>query len=253
MKLKAILVAAVVALVTACASTDSSNSDNVKQTEIWQRYWVSYEEGPGQFEAGCTFRFGGSTGTTLILNGNSNVKLNGEVMPHSTGELIKGVIGGTHYKVEKNSLVKECVFEYTDNEGKVYTNKVNLSPVLVKDVPETLDFAADNKIEFDELKIDKTEGISIEIKNPNTTYVIIENPVIEGNTVIVKGAELKDLGNGEVEITFTRRKETDLQQGGHLGGSISADYTTKAFKSKVINCPKPVAENTEQIKSDTSK
>src|SRR6476620_1924734 len=93
-------IAGAVLLLSACASTDSSNSDNVKQTEVWQNYWVEYDDASNALTSGCTFRFGGSTGTTLLLTKPANVTFDGQEMTSSSGVLIKGVIGGTHYGYE---------------------------------------------------------------------------------------------------------------------------------------------------------
>lgn len=256
--MKKLTIAAFAALLFAgCASTDSSNSDNVKQAEVWQHYWVEYDGASDQLTSGATFRFGGSTGTTLILNGASKVKFDGNDMGHSSGELIKGLIGGTHYRFEGKGFKPEYTFEYTNNDGKSYTNKIGISKLAPDDVPEILDANGQITFNFSLPPVAPGEKLTIELRN-DSGFTSIDDAIITGNNAVISGEKLTNLGNGPVEITFTKRKEGALQQAEHLGGDISFTYKTKAYGSKVINVKKPTESvkptdntNSKTTKSDT--
>lgn len=225
-------------LFSACASTDSSNSDNVKQDEVWQNYWVEYNEVGNEFKGGATFRFGGKTGTTLLLTAPSNVTLNGKALSSSSGVLIEGVIGGTHYSTEGTGFKPEYTFVYTNNEGKLFTNSIGIEKCNVEEVPDVLDATKTNIFVFKSAPEAAGEHLEVEVRNDKNNWVVIDNPVVNGNTVSIDGAVLAELGNGPVSVLFRKQKGNSLKEAGHLGGAIAITYNSKQYRSKLVNVPK---------------
>jgi len=240
MKKFAILYLAII-LFSACASTDSSESKNVNQEEIWQNYWVEYNEAEEKLTAGATFRFGGSTGTTLQLTEPSKLTFEDTELDFSSGVLIKGVLGGTHYGYEGRGEYKgKYSFEYTDNNGKLYVNSISTKALEVDSIPEELNAGGTNTIAFKTMPLAAGEDLSITVSKDGGSSINfnIENAEKE---VVLDGSRLNELGNGPVTITFTKTKNIyNLQQAGHLGGKISLTYNSKAYKSKITNAQKPV-------------
>ncbi|UPT67992.1 MAG: hypothetical protein M0D57_04845 [Sphingobacteriales bacterium JAD_PAG50586_3] len=229
--------ALLVLLLTGCTSTDTSNSDNVKQTEVWQNYWVEYNEAGDELTAGCTFRFGGSTGTTLALTNPANVTFEGNALTASTGVLIKGVIGGTHYGYDGKGYKPEYTFKYINNDSKAFINSIGITKFEVDSVPEVLDAQKTNIFVFKTLAEADGEHFEVEIRNDKNDYVV-NAPVIKGNRVEVSGDIMPELGNGMATVLFRKQKNTGLKQAGHLGGAISMTYTSKAYRVKIINVDK---------------
>lgn len=250
--MKKFFVLACVALLSACASTDSSTSNNVNQDEIWQSYWVEYVESSETILAGCTFRFGGSTGTTLQLTEPSKVLFEGNEMDFTSGVLIKGMIGGTHYNYEgKGPLNNKYTFEYTNNNGKLFTNSIATSALALDAVPEELSATGNNIITL-KTPLGTDESLSVKVSNEKGDFETFDEYKPGQNQLTIPGSELNELGNGPVTITFTKRKEVDaLQQANHLGGGISFTFESKGYLSKVINATAKPA-NTKQADTVTT-
>ena len=84
----------VIFFITACISNETANSDKVSQSEIYQIYSVTYNAGDMELSARATLRFGGSSGTTLLLVKPSTVFFNNEEMPMENGSF-----SGTYYVI----------------------------------------------------------------------------------------------------------------------------------------------------------
>lgn len=236
-------------LFSACASTDSSESKNVSQDEIWQSYWVDYNEAEEKLTGGATFRFGGSTGTTLQLTEPSKLTFEDTELDFTSGVLIKGVIGGTHYGYEGRGAYKgKYSFEYTDNTGKLYVNSISAKALEVDSVPEVLNAAGSNVISFKTAPLAAGEDLSISVSKQDGNTVTFEDVKVTGKSAFIEGQTLSELGNGNVTITLKKYKRIEtLQQGGHLGGQISLTYSTKAYASKIANAKKPVAKQDSSV------
>lgn len=234
---------------SSCASTDSSESKNVNQEEIWQSYWVDYNEAEEKLTAGATFRFGGATGTTLQLTEPSKLTFEDTELDFTSGVLIQGVIGGTHYGYEGRGAYKgNYSFEYTNNNGKTYVNSIAAEPLDVDSVPEILTAAGNNVITFKTAPLAAGEDLSISVSKQNGNTITFDDINATKNSIVFSGAKLNELGNGDVTITFTKSKNLDkLQQGEHLGGKISLTYHSKAYKSKISNAKKPVAKQDSSV------
>jgi hypothetical protein len=244
-----ISLAAAALLLYGCASTDSSNSDNVKQTEVWQNYWVEYNEAGDELTSGCTFRFGGSTGTTLELTRPANVVFQGKELTSSTGVLIEGVIGGTHYSYSGKGFKPEYTFKYTNNDGKTFTNSIGVTKCVVDDVPELLDAGKTNTFAFKLPPVAPGEHLRVEVTNSQNNWVYIDEPLIDGTSVTIKGSELAELGNGTVNVRFQKTKSNALTEAEHLGGNIGITYNTKQYQAKLVNANKPNIDNIDTVQT----
>lgn len=240
--MKKFLALACIVLFSACASTDSSTSNNVNQDEIWQSYWVEYNQADEAVSAGCTFRFGGSTGTTLQLTEPSKVIFEDAEMDFTTGVLIEGMIGGTHYGYEGHGLLKDkYTFEYTNNNGKVFTNSIKTSAIEIENIPEELSATGSNIITLKK-PLNANEAITVKVSNDNGNFETFDD-FKSGTQLVIDGKELEELGNGAVTITFTKQIQHDaLQQANHLGGRISFSYLSKGYRSKLVNAGKTPVE-----------
>lgn len=236
-------IAVLLVLLCSCASTDSSNSDNVKQSEVWQNYWVEYNEAGNDLTAGCTFRFGGKTGTTLLLTKPANVTFEDKEMASSSGVLIEGVIGGTHYGYDGKGFKPEYIFKYTNNDGKTFTNSIGITKCEVEEVPELLDATKTNIFVFKLPPVANNENLRVEVTNDKNQWVYIDEPEITGNSISIDGSKLNELGNGAVNVRFQKTKNSDLKEAEHLGGAIGITYNTKQYRAKLVNANKQNIDN----------
>ncbi len=116
-------------ILTSCASNETSDSNKVVQSEIYQSYFVDYDASQNEFEATASFRFGGQNGTTLRLVDKSNVVYNNMPMSAKTSAWT-----GTSYQYSKNGAVgSEHSFLYVNNDNESFKNTVPLlmaEPIL---------------------------------------------------------------------------------------------------------------------------
>src|SRR6187551_469702 len=126
----------VILLITSCSSNETSDSKNVKQSEIYQTYRINWSNGSGS--ATASFRFGGENGTTLRLNEPSKVTYNGQKLTEG-----KFLFGGAFYQGDQVKYSSKHVFRFTDSDGKVYENTYEFEPIEFKNPPKTVSKSAD--------------------------------------------------------------------------------------------------------------
>lgn len=105
-----------VCLLVACAKDKASM---VNQSAIYTSYSMSYDDSTKAFHAAANFNFGGSTGTYLMLDGNSSVTFDGKPMKE-THNAFNQVI----YEFEDmpSELWTTHTFFYADTNGGTYKN-----------------------------------------------------------------------------------------------------------------------------------
>jgi hypothetical protein len=211
-----------VLLLASCGSTDTANSDAVKQSEIYQSYSVTYDAGDRELYASASYRFGGSTGTTLNLVGGSSVSFDGETMASENN-----MFSGTFYRIDKQTAFKgNYTFSFTDSEKKTYTNSVAFLPVEIAKYPE---------------KADKSTGIMVTwltpLKNNETMYLYLEDSknntasistsVVGANSIELAADQMNNIVPGQVNIYLVRESSNSLADATHLGGNMYVKYTSK--------------------------
>ncbi len=228
----------------ACPSNDTTLSNKVAQSEIYQSY--SIKQDGGNYEVTAYFRVGGKTGTTLALTPPSNITFNGQVMREH-----KNTTSGTYYSASILNGVTEGVFAFTDGNKKTYTNKVNLARVAL--VPATL-------------RSNGTAPLALTLSNepPPSTNV---NLALNGQTVFVDSApgELtkayydraknsivilpaawKEAASGSIPVALDVSQTTQVEQGTSLGGEINFQYQSPQLTVSLAKArSKPTASNTK--------
>lgn len=233
-----ILPAFVAILFSACASNDTADSSAVKQSEIYQKYTVSYGLVGDETSATATYRFGGENGTTLHLVSPSNITYNGAEMRES--ELL---FGGAYYQHDVKNYVPEHVFVFTDIDGKKYTNRLFLPSVEFENPPKTIS-SADTIIipltrsvlvpgEELELSASDTNGIDskfITADMKSTAWLDSKS-----NSLIILPAFFGKVKSSEFKLGLRAvvRKQP-LDQTGHLGGEAYVSYTSQEITLKRI-------------------
>lgn len=216
-----------------CASTDSAESSTVAQSEIYQSYSINATK--DKTEASVTFRFGGSTGTTLILSQPSEVTFNGKGMTQT-----KGFMSGTYYSVSENSLLPGGSFIFKDTQGKAYTNSINVYPVELSQPNSNMNKSS--KLVLPVARISKEDGLNFnlifETKDGIRTFEVKDSRGIVGfrssvyfdnerTTINLEPDALKDISAGEVKAHIESVKRMKLSQATHLGGEIQSTYSSQ--------------------------
>ena len=112
---------AIALFLTSCVTEDSSSVD---QSRIWTNYTIEYNAAENLTKATAQFRFGNSVGTVLELSDPAEVSANGQDL------IFNNVLA--RYSYDFVGLLEPVAFSYTDTEGNVFNNSVNVpAPVTL--------------------------------------------------------------------------------------------------------------------------
>lgn len=220
--LKILVIMAVVLLFASCASNDTANSDTVKQSEIYQAYSVTYDSGDKELYATASFRFGGSTGTTLHLVSPSSITFNGEEMA-----LENNIFSGTFYEInEQTSFIGKYEFVFTDCDKKTYKNKIIFYPVEIIDSPQEFDKNNSFTVSWAG-KLQNDERICLYIENQQNNISSVCTDIVGSTSIEMPAGQLKDFASGSANIYLTREMNISTKEDTHLGGRIFMKYVSR--------------------------
>jgi hypothetical protein len=224
-----ILFAIAVILFSSCASSDTANSDTVKQTEIYQSYTITYDAGDMELSATAFFRFGGSTGTTLNLVKPSSVTFNGTDMAMG-----KNIFSGTFYEINQQiQPAKSYTFVFTDTDKKTYTNTSSIEELTVSDYPASINKANGFKVSWTGTPIQQDEKVYVSLEGKDFMNCSASTNIVGANSVEISPDLLKDLKPGDANIVLKREKSGSLKEATHLGGNITITYVAKKVSTKI--------------------
>ncbi len=217
--LRNLMIMAAIMMLAACASNDTANSDTVKQSEIYQSYSITYDAGDKELSASASYRFGGSTGTTLALLKPSGVTFNGESMRQENN-----IFSGTYYSTNLQEGFKgSYVFVYTDGDEKTYTNKFEFAPIEITDYPKTAEKSTGIMVKWSlPLKNNERVYLYVEDNKNNSKYTATE--IVGSTSIEITPDLLRDLYPGSVNIYLTREVSGSLEEATHLGGKYYLNY-----------------------------
>jgi hypothetical protein len=212
-----------------CVSNETANSDTVKQSEIYQSYTITYDEGDMELSATAFFRFGGSAGTTLNLVKPSSVTFNGEEMAMG-----KNIFSGTFY--ETNQQVppsKAYTFVFTDTEKKTYSNTASIDPIEISDYPKEFKKTAGLKVTWAGAPVQQNERVYVSLEGKDMMNCSSSTDIVGTNSVELSPELMKDLKAGDADIVLKREKSSALKEATHLGGNLTITYVAKKAATKV--------------------
>jgi hypothetical protein len=207
---------------TSCASNETANSDAVKQTEIYQSYSVTYDAGDMELNASASFRFGGSTGTTLNLTSPSKVTFNGDDMARDNN-----IFSGTFYNISKQIDFKgQYEFKYTDNDKKTYTNNAVLASIELGEYPSQADKSTGLMVKWT-AAVKNNERVYLYIEDAKNNSVYASTDMVGATSVEISTEEMKTLVPGNINIYLTREVNSSLADASHLGGNMYLKFISK--------------------------
>lgn len=215
----------------ACPSNETTPSNKIAQTEIYQSYSID-DEGPN-YEVTAFFRIGGKTGTTLALSAPSNVTLNGVAMKEHLN-----TTSGTYYSASIPRTTPSATFAFTDRNSKVYTNKIDLSRGTLGTAKLSVNGATAIAIPVSGT-IPETANLSLDIDGRMVIVSSANGDMAEAyydrakNSIIVLPAAWEKTVNGNVAINLDVRNAVPTQQGTALGGEMTFVYETPSVSATV--------------------
>lgn len=212
-----------------CKSNETSDSDKVAQSEIYQSYFVEYDASQNEFEATASFRFGGENGTTLRLVDKSNISYNNIPMNAQTSAWT-----GTSYAFKKNGAVGvEHTFLYVNNDQESFKNMIPLmqaEPILEN---ASISKSKGAVVSWTGVPLSSKDEIEILLSDSNQTHYF--SPKIVGATSLtLKSNDLLPLKAGHGELSIVRRVTFSLQNGKPIGGVIGSEYKSKRIPVEIL-------------------
>ena len=184
----------------------------VSQSEIYQNYSVTYDAEENETSALATFRAGGSTGTTLNLDGGCKISHDAISIDRDGFNIL-----GTHYSGEKSGLVSNSTFTFTftNNDGDSLVNAIATpSAISLTSPPSTISRSAGASIAFSPaVAANETVTIYVDYQNGNSSGFTSDSTSTVGATqVTLSASSFSKLGNYSVTIQASRSKTKDLDQ-----------------------------------------
>jgi len=232
MKTNTFFTISILALVSfsSCVSNDTANSDSVKQSEIYQSYTFTYNASDMEMSATAYFRFGGSSGTTLLLSKPSSITLDGVEMAMG-----KSAFTGSYYELNQQTPFKGIYqFVFTDTEKKEYKNKLMIGNLAIINTDATISRKKGMTIKFEGLPVANGEKVILTIQDVNHGTRTVSTDIEKTSTITLKPEDLKDFPLGDANIFLTREQNSKLFQATHLGGNMNASYISKKVGIKVV-------------------
>ncbi len=206
---------AVGVMLTGCTREESIN---VNQDTVYGEYRLVYEANQDRTFARATFRFGGVGGTNLLLSEGAEVTYDDDMMTWRNAL--------AYYEKVFNGVEENGTFSYTDLDGNVFVNEVNMAKAIA--LPDSL-----NEISESSAFTLTWEGDPIEAGEIVTVTIIGSNERndrafttadVGDNFIVLRQDKLEDLGLGTAKLTIERRLNADIQQGTSRGGAIWSRY-----------------------------
>jgi hypothetical protein len=230
-----------------CPSNETTQSNKVAQTEIFQSYTV--RENAGKLEVVAYFRIGGETGTTLALVAPSKILFNGQQL---TENLNTG--SGTFYTIEVPKNAETGTFQFTDRKGKVYTNKIELSKIATLAKNITANGTSPVSIPLSG-SLSENSSLSVELSSPNNSENLFVGSIFETElaedkkSLIVKPEAFKEFQKGNLVLKLDVTNSIPVEQGTNLGGSIAYSYKTNPVNISLTKTPKSTVSSAKASKS----
>jgi len=223
----AIIISALILI--SCASNETSESNKVVQSEIYQQYSVSYSSSNNELDVYASFRFGGENGTTLQLVEKSKIVYNdNNLKSHTSGWF------GTSYKYNiKTDYKVEHKFKYINNDGEVLENSIQLLKVepILKSIK--ISKSSGCVIEWEGQLTTGKDDLEIKIADSSQTLTFIPE-MVGASSLTIKPNQISNLKIGNGNIYAERKVISSLEKPTLKGGKISSTYYSKKIKIEIV-------------------
>lgn len=227
----------IVSLITSCASNETADSKDVKQSEIYQNYTINWIMGKGYSSA--SFRFGGENGTTLHLTSPSKITFNGQQLTES-----EFLFGGSFYEGDQRGYSSKHEFRFIDTDGKTYVNNINFEDVEFVDPPQTVSKNENLVIELTRpilaserivlaAKSDTSKSNEVQIGNDSDASAYYD---LKAGKLIIKPGFFLNFKDVSATIWFIKEeKKKPIDQPTNLGGELKFNFQSFAISVTRIN------------------
>ena len=121
----------------ACGSKDTIDDTDINEEKLYGRYEGHYDANTSKLSFYVQLRLGGSTGTTVRLSDQSQLKVGDDSMSVVDGDNIPLNLSGTYYRLEYTTatVLPEYTVKWTRTNGTVYENKIRIPKIVSLSAP----------------------------------------------------------------------------------------------------------------------
>ena len=208
----------------ACPSNETTLSNKVEQTEIYQNYSIA--QNGNLYDVTAYFRIGGKTGTTLALSAPSKIMFNGQPMQENLN-----TSSGTYYTATVPANTKDGTFAFTDRNSKTYSNRIDMARVAF--APSKLAINGTSPVSLP-LAGTPTDSSVFNLELNDRMVIVSSGPgdFAEAyldkatNSIVLMPKAWEQVANGLVAVELEVRNSIPTQQGTGLGGDMNFVYNS---------------------------
>ncbi len=215
MKLSQILSLLVVAVLL--SSCEREPSASVDQDKIFTDYELFYNANLDKTYARATFRFSNLLGTQLELSDPSEVTFNGDVLTFRSAL--------AYYEKEMAGFVESGTFRWSDIDGLVFTNAIQINTIAYPSMLDTIQRNASYEIIWEGAELVPKEIVTVTVngENEGDAQIFLAADIgMEG--IILSKSKLEKVGQGPGTIWMDRSYIPDLQEATSAGGRRIGRY-----------------------------
>ncbi|MCO6476370.1 MAG: hypothetical protein J5I94_07105 [Phaeodactylibacter sp.] len=195
-------------------SCNSELSDTVNQDRVFTVYELFYNANEDKTYARATFHFSNEAGTRLQLAGDSKVTFDGDPLTFNS------VLA--YYEREYAGFRAQGEFEWTDTEGNLFRNTVEISPIRFAPGIDTIDRSQAYELfwEEGELKDNEIVALTINGENEGDARLFTTNDV-GATSIILAANRLSEIGQGPATAFLERSYLPAIQEAPSAGGRLT--------------------------------
>ena len=202
------------------------NSENVTQDTIWAHYELNYDNSTDITVAKVTFRFNNGFGTKLQLSDAAQVLFDGELMEWQSALAF--------YELEIAGFQETGLFEYTDLDGNLYSNSVELIPIAFPADFDTIPRPGSFELFWEGDPIDSFESVRLWIDGAldGDAQTFFENDA-GSESIVLNKAQLNALPEGIAEVLMDRTYSPPIMEATEAGGLVSSRYRSETIEVQI--------------------
>jgi hypothetical protein len=194
--------------------------------EVFQSYYLEYDESKNETYVQVVFT--NSKGKKIILDGNSKITCNGELIPKN----------GKYYSKTFNGNIDTASFKYIDINEKEYLNELVIPFYISNDNSNILSKSISSYWVFNGTPIGVNEEVKLylELKNKPSKNISIKNNQLNGISIYISSNSLNKFDTTGITIAQTSRSYfSNNGQWTNAGGELKSVY--KSLKNEIIIIP----------------
>ncbi|MBT3422608.1 MAG: hypothetical protein HN691_17030 [Bacteroidetes bacterium] len=231
MKIRIINIVSISILIglVACTSSEVADSKDVSQSQIYQKYYASWDAENESTYVEAVYRFGGSKGTSLVLSQPSTITVNDKEL-NGTKKLLRGYVYGNK-SIKFNT--EEIEFSFTNTENIRYKNAYTIIPIALQSLPDSFYRTNGLRLTISGRPLNASEEFHVKIKDSKGLDFTFKTDLKGSSTIYIEPSELSELSAGLINIQITRVFQEELKDCAEIGGFSEIEYHSKIYTSRI--------------------